>query len=167
MSSADIPGVVDYSDYWRDQATQGKHLRFNATTQDGKEYAFDVPPWALVTQFFGEDKERMVGGRRPVLVFGDAAWWNHVKDLYSPLLMTYPDLNREINLGAMTAAGQPISSNAWAAIAELVARKRVSLQDAFSRAAEAGQQLLLNVILKADVQGSLEAVTDALEKLNA
>jgi translation initiation factor IF-2 len=49
--------------------------------------------------------------------------------------------------------------------AELIARKRVSLKDAFSRAAEAGQQLLLNVVLKADVQGSLEAVTDALEKL--
>jgi translation initiation factor IF-2 len=50
-------------------------------------------------------------------------------------------------------------------VAERIARKRVSLKDAFSRAAETGQQLLLNVVLKADVQGSLEAVTDALEKL--
>ncbi|MFP5224669.1 MAG: translation initiation factor IF-2, partial [Actinomycetota bacterium] len=48
--------------------------------------------------------------------------------------------------------------------AELVARKRVSLTDVFSQAQE-GEEILLNVVLKADVQGSLEAVADALEKL--
>jgi translation initiation factor IF-2 len=49
--------------------------------------------------------------------------------------------------------------------AELVSsRRRVSLED-IREQAEAGDIAELNVILKADVQGSLEAVVDALEKL--
>ena len=48
--------------------------------------------------------------------------------------------------------------------AEVVARRRVTLEDIFEQA-QAGEVIELNIVLKADVQGSLEAVTDALEKL--
>ncbi|HEX9776241.1 MAG TPA: translation initiation factor IF-2 [Actinomycetota bacterium] len=48
--------------------------------------------------------------------------------------------------------------------AELVAHKRVRLEDIFEQAQE-GELTELNVVLKADVQGSLEAVQDALEKM--
>jgi translation initiation factor IF-2 len=48
--------------------------------------------------------------------------------------------------------------------ADLVARKVVTLEDVFEQARE-GALSELNVVLKADVQGSLEAVQDALEKM--
>ncbi|MFA5891664.1 MAG: translation initiation factor IF-2 [Actinomycetota bacterium] len=43
-------------------------------------------------------------------------------------------------------------------------RRRVTLEDLYAEARD-GEALELTVVLKADVQGSLEAVTDALEKL--
>lgn len=49
-------------------------------------------------------------------------------------------------------------------VADLFARKRITLEDLSAQARE-GEQLQLNIVLKADVQGSLEAVTDALEKM--
>jgi translation initiation factor IF-2 len=50
--------------------------------------------------------------------------------------------------------------------AELVSgRRRVSLEDVFATATAEGDVIELNIVLKADVQGSLEAVTDALEKM--
>jgi len=49
-------------------------------------------------------------------------------------------------------------------VAALVSRKLVTLEDVYEQARE-GELTELNVILKADVQGSLEAVQDALEKM--
>jgi translation initiation factor IF-2 len=48
--------------------------------------------------------------------------------------------------------------------AELVSQKRVTLEELFSQIGE-GELTELNVILKADVQGSLEAIEDALNKM--
>ena len=48
--------------------------------------------------------------------------------------------------------------------ADMVSRKVVTLEDVFEQARE-GALTELNVVLKADVQGSLEAVQDALEKM--
>ena len=48
--------------------------------------------------------------------------------------------------------------------AELVAQKRVTLDELFAQIGE-GEVSELNVILKADVQGSLEAIEDALNKI--
>ncbi len=48
--------------------------------------------------------------------------------------------------------------------ADLISRKRVTLEDLYESAQE-GELTELNVVLKADVHGSLEAVQDALEKL--
>jgi translation initiation factor IF-2 len=48
--------------------------------------------------------------------------------------------------------------------AELVAQKRVTLEELFEQIRE-GEVAELNVILKADVQGSLEAIEDALAKI--
>jgi len=48
--------------------------------------------------------------------------------------------------------------------ADLISRKRVTLEDVYEQARE-GELTELNVVLKADVQGSLEAVQDALEKM--
>ena len=48
--------------------------------------------------------------------------------------------------------------------AELVSQKRVTLEELFAQAGE-GEITELNVILKADVQGSLEAIEDALNKM--
>jgi translation initiation factor IF-2 len=49
--------------------------------------------------------------------------------------------------------------------AELVSQKRVKLEELFDQIVE-GEIVELNVILKADVQGSLEAIADALEKID-
>jgi translation initiation factor IF-2 len=49
--------------------------------------------------------------------------------------------------------------------AELVSQKRVTLEELFAQIGE-GEISELNVILKADVQGSLEAIEDALNKIN-
>ncbi len=48
--------------------------------------------------------------------------------------------------------------------AELVSQKRVTLEELFAQIGE-GEVSELNVILKADVQGSLEAIEDALAKI--
>ena len=48
--------------------------------------------------------------------------------------------------------------------AELVSQKRVTLEELFAQIGE-GEISELNVILKADVQGSLEAIEDALDKI--
>jgi len=48
--------------------------------------------------------------------------------------------------------------------AELVSQKRVTLEELFAQVGE-GELSELNVILKADVQGSLEAIEDALNKI--
>ncbi|TMK23048.1 MAG: translation initiation factor IF-2, partial [Actinobacteria bacterium] len=48
--------------------------------------------------------------------------------------------------------------------AELVSQKRVTLEELFAQVGE-GELTELNVILKADVQGSLEAIEDALNKI--
>jgi translation initiation factor IF-2 len=49
-------------------------------------------------------------------------------------------------------------------VADMISRKLITLEDVYEQARE-GELTELNVILKADVQGSLEAVQDALEKL--
>jgi translation initiation factor IF-2 len=49
--------------------------------------------------------------------------------------------------------------------AELVSQKRVKLEEVFEQMKE-GEITDLNVIVKADVQGSLEAIADALEKID-
>jgi translation initiation factor IF-2 len=49
-------------------------------------------------------------------------------------------------------------------VAELVSQKRVTLDELFAQIGE-GEVTELNVILKADVQGSLEAIEDALAKI--
>ena len=49
--------------------------------------------------------------------------------------------------------------------AELVSQKRVTLDELFAQIGE-GEVSELNVVLKADVQGSLEAIEDALNKIN-
>jgi len=49
-------------------------------------------------------------------------------------------------------------------VADMVSRKLITLEDVYEQARE-GELTELNVILKADVQGSLEAVQDALEKM--
>jgi translation initiation factor IF-2 len=49
-------------------------------------------------------------------------------------------------------------------VADMISRKLITLEDVYEQARE-GELSELNVILKADVQGSLEAVQDALEKL--
>jgi len=48
--------------------------------------------------------------------------------------------------------------------AELISQKRVTLDELFAQIGE-GEVAELNVILKADVQGSLEAIEDALNKM--
>ena len=48
----------------------------------------------------------------------------------------------------------------------LAKESRVTLETFLSRKADAVEALVLNVVVKADVQGSLEAITDALAKLS-
>jgi translation initiation factor IF-2 len=106
-----------------------------------------------VRAMFDEDGNtvREAGPSSPVLVLG----WNEV-----------PDAGDEFRVVDDERTARDIASNRQSRLRrmELAERRTLSLED-LSGAIAAGQTATLNLIIKGDVAGSVEAVSDAMNKL--